>query len=48
MPRAMEKRGVLFTFISELLCNSKILCKFASDKGVSNKVITKNQEQYEN
>ncbi|MBR4159523.1 MAG: hypothetical protein IKT97_05655, partial [Spirochaetia bacterium] len=26
-----EKRGVVFTFLSELLFNSKILCKFATD-----------------
>ena len=27
----MEKRGVVFTFLSELLYNSKILCKFAAN-----------------
>ena len=27
-----EKRGVVLTFLSELLFNSKILCKFAADK----------------
>ena len=27
-----EKRGVVFTFLSELLYNPKILCKFAAKK----------------
>ena len=37
-----EKRGVVFTFLSRLLYNSKILCKFATEKrhqNVTEKVI---------
>ena len=33
-----EKRGVVFTFLSELLYNPKILCKFAEK---ISKVITR-------
>ena len=36
-----EKRGVVLTFLSELLFNSKILCMFAEEGGKGREMVQK-------